>query len=83
MRSIRTRFTRRRSNFRIRRRGRSIPGRDAEATHEREIERLHAKIGQLTVERDLYEGLLYEGLSVKGSGSHIYGVSILKVGSFS
>ena len=53
-------------------------GRDAEATHEREIERLHAKIGQLTVERDLYEGL-----SVKGSGSHIYGVSILKVGSFS
>jgi transposase-like protein len=27
-------------------------GRDAEATHEREIERLHAKIGQLTVERD-------------------------------
>src|SRR5271166_3247176 len=27
-------------------------GRNAEATHEREIERLHAKIGQLTVERD-------------------------------
>jgi putative transposase len=27
-------------------------GRDAETTHEREIERLHAKIGQLTVERD-------------------------------
>jgi transposase len=27
-------------------------GRDAEATHEREIERLHAKIGQLTVARD-------------------------------
>ena len=27
-------------------------GRDAEAVHEREIERLHAKIGQLTVERD-------------------------------
>ena len=26
-------------------------GRDAETTHEREIERLHAKIGQLTVER--------------------------------
>jgi transposase len=47
-------------------------GRDAETAHEREIERLHAKIGQLTVERDLYEGLsvkgicLYEGLSVKG-----------------
>jgi transposase len=33
-------------------------GRDAETGHEREIERLHAKIGQLTVERDLYEGLL-------------------------
>src|SRR5208337_1731801 len=29
-------------------------GRDAETAHEREIERLHAKIGQLTVERDLY-----------------------------
>jgi transposase len=27
-------------------------GRGAETTHEREIERLHAKIGQLTVERD-------------------------------
>jgi transposase len=27
-------------------------GRDAEADHEREIEKLHAKIGQLTVERD-------------------------------
>jgi len=27
-------------------------GRDAEAEREREIERLHAKIGQLTVERD-------------------------------
>ena len=26
-------------------------GRDAETAHEREIERLHAKIGQLTVER--------------------------------
>jgi transposase len=49
-----TRFTPGRSSFRIRRRGRSIPGvgRDAETTHEREIERLHAKIGQLTVERD-------------------------------
>jgi len=32
-------------------------GRDAETAHEREIERLHAKIGRLTVERDLYEGL--------------------------
>src|ERR1700745_3946495 len=30
---------------------------DAEAAHEREIDKLHAKIGQLTVERDLYEGL--------------------------
>jgi transposase len=47
-----TRFTPGRSSVRIRRRGRSIPGRDAETTHEREIERLHAKIGQLTVERD-------------------------------
>jgi transposase len=27
-------------------------GRDAEADREREIEKLHAKIGQLTVERD-------------------------------
>lgn len=27
-------------------------GRDAETAHEREIERLHAKIGQFTVERD-------------------------------
>jgi transposase len=27
-------------------------GRDAETAHEREVERLHAKIGQLTVERD-------------------------------
>ena len=27
-------------------------GRDVEAGHEREIEKLHAKIGQLTVERD-------------------------------
>ncbi len=27
-------------------------GRDAETAHEGEIERLHAKIGQLTVERD-------------------------------
>ena len=27
-------------------------GQDAETAHEREIERLHAKIGQLTVERD-------------------------------
>jgi len=32
-------------------------GNDAEAAREREIEKLHAKIGQLTVERDLYEGL--------------------------
>src|SRR3977135_2126239 len=31
-------------------------GRDAEADREREIEKLHAKIGQLTVERDFYEG---------------------------
>ncbi len=37
-------------------------GRDAETAHEREIERLHAKIGQLTVERDLYEGLSVKGL---------------------
>jgi transposase len=27
-------------------------GRDGEAAHEREIEKLHAKIGQLTMERD-------------------------------
>ena len=36
-------------------------GRDAEGAHEREIERLHAKIGQLTVERDLYESLSVTG----------------------
>ena len=36
-------------------------GRDAETRHEREIERLHAKIGQLTVERDLYEGHSVKG----------------------
>src|ERR1700748_3773031 len=35
--------------------------RDLETAHEREIERLHAKIGQLTVERDLYEGLSVKG----------------------
>ena len=29
---------------------------DADEVREREIEKLHAKIGQLTVERDLYEG---------------------------
>ncbi len=40
-------------------------GRDAETTHEREIERLHAKIGQLTVERDLYEGLSVKGISYR------------------
>jgi transposase len=31
-------------------------GRKAEAAREREIERLHAKIGQLTVERDFLSG---------------------------
>jgi transposase len=46
-------------------------GRDAETTHEREIERLHAKIGQLTVERDLYEDL-----AVKRHLIHATGVSI-------
>ena len=40
---------------------RSWRGAGAETTHEREIERLHAKIGQLTVERDLYEGLPVKG----------------------
>ncbi len=39
-------------------------GRDAETVHEREIERLHAKIGQLTVELDLYEGLSVKGALV-------------------
>ena len=48
-------------------------GRDAETAHEREIERLHAKIGQLTVERDLYEGL-----SVKGSGSYAMASPLLE-----
>ena len=32
-------------------------GRDAEADREREIEKLHAKIGELALENDLYEGL--------------------------
>ena len=36
-------------------------GMDAEAAREREVEKLHAKIGQLTVERDLYEGLSVKG----------------------
>ena len=31
-------------------------GRDADAQREREIERLHAKIGQLTIERDFLVG---------------------------
>lgn len=31
-------------------------GHEAEAAREREIERLHAKIGQLTVERDFLSG---------------------------
>ena len=31
-------------------------GRDDEAAREREIEKLHAKIGQLTVERDFLSG---------------------------
>jgi transposase len=57
-------------------------GRDAKTAHEREIERLHTKIGQLTVERDLYEGL-----SVKGDfASYVDGVSVsfdLKAGTFS
>ena len=53
-RSTRTRFTPGRSSFWSRRRGLSTPGvgSDAEAGREREIEKLHAKIGQLTVERD-------------------------------
>jgi len=33
-------------------------GRDAETDREREIEKLHAKIGQLTVERDLLRALV-------------------------
>ena len=42
-----------RSSFRIRRRAFDPGvGRDAETVREREIERLHAKIGQLTAERD-------------------------------
>ena len=35
--------------------------RDSEVGREREIEKLHAKIGQLTVERDLYEGVTCQG----------------------
>ena len=38
-------------------------GMAADAAHEREIEKLHAKIGQLTVERDLYEGFLCQPCS--------------------
>ena len=40
--------------------------RDSEVGREREIEKLHAKIGQLTVERDLYEGLLVKGQPASG-----------------
>jgi transposase len=40
------------SNFRTRRRRRFDSGRGAAPEHEREIERLHAKIGELVVERD-------------------------------
>jgi transposase len=36
-------------------------GNDAEASRDREIEKLHAKIGELIVERDLYEGLGVKG----------------------
>jgi transposase len=42
-------------------------GKPAEAAKEREIERLHAKIGQLTVERDLYVGLSVKGFSLATS----------------
>jgi transposase len=45
--------------------------RDSEAGREREIEKLHAKIGQLTVERDLYEGLLVKGQPASG-GRHCW-----------
>jgi len=41
-------------------------GKDDEAAREREIEKLHAKIGQLTVERDLYEGLLVKRQPASG-----------------
>lgn len=34
----------------------SSVGHEAEAAREREIERLHAKIGQLTIERDFLSG---------------------------
>ena len=43
--------------------------RDSEVGREREIEKLHAKIGQLTVERDLYEGFLVKGQTASGSAS--------------
>src|SRR5437868_7059601 len=42
-------------------------GNDAEAVREREIEKLHAKIGQLTVEQDLYEGVTCQGAAGLGS----------------
>ena len=44
-------------------------GKDDEAAREREIEKLHAKIGQLTVERDLYEGFLVKGQVASRSAS--------------
>ena len=36
-------------------------GVDADHAREREVEKLHAKIGQLTVERDLYESVRVKG----------------------
>jgi transposase len=45
----------------------SETGHDVEAAREREIEKLHAKIGQLTVERDLYEGFVVKGQSASAS----------------
>ena len=42
-------------------------GSDAEASREREIEKLHAKIGQLTVERDLYEPFEVKHIMFLGS----------------
>jgi transposase len=42
-------------------------GNDVEASREREIEKLHAKIGQLTVERDLYEAFEVKRVVFLGS----------------
>jgi len=53
-------------------------GNDGEAGREREIEKLHAKIGQLTVERDLYEGVTCQGAAGLGSAPLLARLDVAK-----